>query len=139
MKTLIILLSYTIYLLIFAYIHKTRIFKDLDPFKWGKAGNIWFKFIMSVATAFGLSIWNHNGVVPYPAGLLEMPGEVIFLLGYTWLIFDLFLNLLRGLDWNYISCSNGKALDEWFCDNWELQYLCKLGIMLVGILCVIIS
>jgi len=139
MRTLLILIAFTAGIEILALIHSKRILAGVDPFKWGKAGNLWFKFMMATAASFALSIWNHRGDVPYPAGLVEVPGEVIFLLGYLWTVFDPSLNLMRGKPCLYISDSNGKALDEWFAGRWQLQYINKAAVMIIGILLIIIS
>lgn len=138
-KALIIQAAYILYIAIFAWVHSRRIMKGFDPLKLGKAGNIWAKFMVSCATAWGMAIWWTHGMYMSNWYMLAVVGIIIFELGFLWFLFDILLNLFRGLSPWYISTSNGKALDEWFDGSIFAQLVAKYLIMLLGISIIILS
>jgi hypothetical protein len=138
-KALIIQGAYIVYIAIFAWIHSRRIMKGFDPLRLGKAGNIWAKFMVSCATAWGMAIWWTDGMYMSNWYMLAVVGIIIFELGFLWFLFDILLNLMRGLSALYISTTNGKALDVWFDGDIFLQLLFKFLIMALGIAIIILS
>jgi hypothetical protein len=138
-KALIIQGAYIAYIEIFARIHASRILKGFDPLRLGKAGNIWAKFMVSCATAWGMAIWWTHGMFMSDWYMLTVLGIIIFELGFLWFLFDIRLNMRRGLSPWYISTSNGKALDEWFDGSILAQLVAKYLIMLLGITIIILS
>lgn len=138
-KGLVIQFAYIIYIEIFAWIHAKRILAGFDPLRLGKAGNIWAKFMVSCATAWGMAIWWTHGAYMSNWYMLTVLGIIVFELGFLWFLFDLSLNLMRGLSAWYISTSNGKALDEWFNGDIIVQLLMKCLIMALGVAIIILS
>lgn len=122
-----------------ANIHANRIKRGIDPNKWGKAGNIWMKFMIAVLFSFIFVIYINNGSPPYPSAMIHVVGMTIYALGLMWLSFDLFLNLERGLPISYVSSTNGKLLDYWFRKSFWLQLAAKLTVIGLGITIYIVS
>lgn len=108
---------------------------DADRIEEGIALKHWFRPFVRYLLLVSATLWIVTLV--YGDTLLQVFKASVY--GYTlvWLFFDLFLNVMRGLEWNYISdwekgTDRTSKWDLWFTD-WRVQFSAKVAVVIIGV------
>ena len=128
MKLIVIILVMMAVPFFWAMYHDGKIDKTKSGNYDGGFPDMFARFWVIMAFSFVYLIWVG---VEYPEGLWRLALTWIRLAGVFWLMFDIWLNMIRGKPFTYISTTNGKIFDSLFKGNFSIQLATKIMIIII--------